>query len=60
MTLENVLKHFDGNMAELARALHVSRQAVRKWANGIPEKQQLKIRHELLIDTTEQESKTAR
>ena len=50
ITLREVLPHFCGNKAALARALKISRQAVGQWAidEAIPEAQELKIRYEVL------------
>ena len=53
MLLRDVLPHFDGRKTQLANALGISRQAVSRWEldEPIPEKHELKLRHELLVDS---------
>lgn len=50
MKLCDVLPHFGGEKKQLADALKITKQAVSRWPEDqpIPEKQELKIRHELL------------
>lgn len=50
LTLKDVLPHFSGRKSQLASALGISRQAVSRWElnDAIPEKHELKLRHELL------------
>lgn len=50
LTLNEVLPFFCGKKAQLAEALGISRQAVSNWSmdDAIPEKHELKIRHELV------------
>ena len=54
LTLSEVLPHFNHKKAQLAEALGISRQAISNWATdeAIPEKHELKIRHELLPNVT--------
>jgi DNA-binding XRE family transcriptional regulator len=52
MKLSEVLPFFNGNKAELARQLDISRQAVTKWETSrdgvIPREHELFLRYELL------------
>ena len=50
LTLTEILPHFDGKKTALAEYLGISRQAVYRWEDyaPIPEKHELKLRHELL------------
>jgi len=50
LILEQVLPFFGNKKAQLADALGISRQAINNWKldEAIPEKHELKIRHELL------------
>ena len=50
ITLNDVLPYFDNRKIQLAEALGISRQAISNWQlnDAIPEKHELKIRHELL------------
>lgn len=50
MTLNEILPHFGGKKAELAKALNISKQAVSRWDPNkpIPEARALKLKHEIL------------
>lgn len=50
ITLAEILPHFDGNRAALARALGITRQAINAWPvdGPIPERQELRLRYEVL------------
>ena len=50
LSLEQVLPLFGNKKAQLADSLGISRQAINNWELGepIPEKHELKIRHELV------------
>lgn len=50
MTKQQALKHFNGNQAELARALGIERQAVWKWDEDkpIPELREKQLKYEIL------------
>ena len=50
LTLNEVLPFFGNRKAQLAEALGISRQAISNWSENqaIPEKHELKIRHELV------------
>lgn len=50
LTLADVLPYFNQRKAQLAEALGISRQAISNWQmdEAIPEKHELKIRHELV------------
>ena len=50
LTLKQVLPYFSNRKAQLADALGISRQAISNWPmdQAIPEKHELKIRHELV------------
>ena len=50
LTLEQILPYFSHRKAQLADALGISRQAISNWPmdQAIPEKHELKIRHELV------------
>ena len=55
LILKDILPHFDNKKVQLANALGISRQAISNWGldEAIPEKHELKIRHELLPDLNE-------
>lgn len=49
MTKAEALEIFGGSVSRLAAALEITRQAVHQWPEEkIPEKQELKIRYEVL------------
>lgn len=49
MTKTEALEIFNGSASRLAKALNITRQAVHQWPEEkIPEKQELKIRYEVL------------
>lgn len=58
LTLSEVLPHFEGKKALLANHLGISRQAVSRWQmdEAIPEKHELKLRHQLIGWDDEQPS----
>lgn len=62
LTLQDVLPHFSGRKSQLAAALGISRQAVSRWElnEPIPEKHQLKLRHEILQTETPEYSSKAK
>lgn len=61
LTLRDILPHFSNRKSKVASALGISRQAVSKWDlnEAIPEKHELRIRHELLPDIDDSVSITA-
>lgn len=61
LTLKEVLPHFSGRKSQLAAALGISRQAVSRWElnEPIPEKHELKLRHELLEENPSRSSLSA-
>jgi len=50
ITLQQILPHFSGKKAEVARAFDISRQAVNGWKMDapIPELYELRLRYELM------------
>lgn len=49
MTKTEALNLFDGSVTALAKALGITTQAISQWSEDqIPEKQELRIRYELL------------
>ena len=61
LTLRDILPHFSNRKSKVASALGISRQAVSKWDlnEAIPEKHELRIRHELLPDIDDSVTITA-
>ena len=54
LTLADILPHFSDRKSQVAAALNISRQAVSRWPlhDPIPEKHELRLRHELLPKLT--------
>jgi len=61
LTLRDILPHFSNRKSKVANALGISRQAVSKWDldDAIPEKHELRIRHELLPNIDDSQVITA-
>ena len=59
MTLSEILPLFDGRKSELAKALGISKQAVSGWPDDapIPEKQELRLRYEIIPAMTSSKRK---
>ena len=61
LTLGDILPYFSNRKSQLAEALGISRQAVSKWSlnEAIPEKHELRIRHELVPELGKDAVKTS-